>query len=243
MYRYWFETWRAAGGGLFAHYADIGFPGRYGSWGVVSYLGHDKVPGNPAYRLNELHRQNERGVWWKTERAANAFLQGLWLRGGGVLTGSVKADVLVGTGNRNRLDGGSGDDVLAAIAGQSTVEASDGDDRILISSAADVVDGGAGMDPVKPAMGLASLDLSVLKAVNIEVVDTRNAARTDLRVTPGDVRRLTGGRHLAVFAETKDDIRTSGFRRTRAEAGAVWYAGSAGGEAVTLSVTTDIAVR
>lgn len=247
LYRFWFDRWRREGGEVFAHYADIGFPSRYGNWGVISYLGQEKVPGYQSYKLDELRKQNAAGVWWKEDRAPNAFLQGLWKTGSGGLTGTGKADVLVGVGSKNRLDGGPGNDALIAGAGISMVDAGAGDDIIVVSSLADSVDGGPGFDSVKPAMEMADLNLATLKAVNIEAVDTRNAARTKVMVKPGDILRLTGGRQLAIFAESKDQISMNGFARTGAEQGpagfTVHYQGDDEGGTVSLSVTTDIAVR
>lgn len=247
LYGFWFDKWRQEGGEAFAHYADIGFPSRYGNWGVISYLGQDKVPGYQSYKLGELRKQNAAGAWWKEDRAATAFLQGLQKTGSGGLTGTAKGDVLVGVGSKNRLDGGPGNDALIAGAGINMVDAGAGDDIIVVSSVADSVDGGSGFDVVKPALGMADMDLSALKAMNIEAVDTRNAARTKVTVKPGDILRLTGGRQLAIFAESKDQISINGFARTGAEQGpagfTAHYQADDGGGTVSLSVTTDIAAR
>ena len=247
LYRYWFDAWRKAGGGVFAHYADIGFPSRYGNWGVISHLGQDKMADAKTYKLEVLREENSRGAWWKSERASSAFLQGVTTTagaGGGDLTGTAKPDILLGAGNKDQISGGPGDDALFGGPGANTMSGGAGNDIIVLSSTAEAVDGGPGQDTLKAAMSLAALDLAKINAVGIEVVDTRNASRTAVSITPADVLRLTGGSRLSLLAETADTLTLPGFTKSSAETGpegyTVIYTGNAGGSSVTLSVTTDI---
>lgn len=244
LYRYWFDAWRKASGGLFAHYADIGMPSRYGNWGVISYLGEDD---REHYKLGVLQEENRRGAWWKEERGPNDFLRGVRLTAtaeGEHLIGTAKADILIGTHGGERISAGPGDDTLYAAKAGAVVDAGSGDDTILIASPAVTIDGGAGTDTVKVAMALAKLDLSALNASNIAIVDTRNAAQTELTVAPADVVRLTGGDSLRVFAETADRLQLPGFTKQatrKEEQGYVTtYQGQADGRTITLSVITDL---
>ncbi len=244
LYRYWFDAWRKASGALFAHYADIGMSSRYGSWGVISYLGEDD---RQQYRLGVLREENRRGPWWKEERGPDDFLRGVRLTAsaeGEHVVGTTKADILMGIHGGERITAGPGDDTLYAAKAGAVVEAGPGDDTILIASPAVTIEGGEGTDTVKVAMSLATLNLSDLKAGDIAIVDTRNAARTELIATPADVVRLTRGDSLRVFAETADRLRLPGFEKQGTGKGdrsnVTTYRGSAGGRDITLSVTTDL---
>jgi len=41
LYTEYLNNWKAAGGGLFNHYSDIGTPIKFGMWGALEYIGQD----------------------------------------------------------------------------------------------------------------------------------------------------------------------------------------------------------
>jgi hypothetical protein len=41
LYTEYLNTWKAAGGGLFNHYYDVGRSGKFGMWGALEHLGQD----------------------------------------------------------------------------------------------------------------------------------------------------------------------------------------------------------
>jgi hypothetical protein len=246
LYRYWFDAWRAADGGLFAHYADIGMPGRYGNWGLVPYFGSTQ----PLHKLAAVLEENRAGAWWQEPRAPAAFQHGVFLEeteAGKAFTGTAKPDWLIATEKDATLSAGPGDDALFMGGADAKANAGEGNDVIVVSRAETTVDGGPGTDTVKAARSIEVLDLAALNAQNIERVDIRNAARTSLSATPADILRLSGGVPFQILAETADTVRLSGF--TKLSAGktpkgfTVRYQGHTGSHTISLTVTTDLPVE
>jgi len=61
MYLRNLEIWKKQGGTLFMHYLDISRPGRYGSWGLLEYLGQKTSPKYEA--LREFNTKEK--CWWR----------------------------------------------------------------------------------------------------------------------------------------------------------------------------------
>ena len=246
LYHYWFDAWRAAQGGLFAHYADIGMPGRYGNWGLVPYFGS----GQPLHKLAAIQDENRAGAWWQEPRAPSAFQHGILVaetQADEAITGTAKPDWLIATGTGSRLSAGPGDDALYLSTPGTSAEAGEGNDIIVISTTQTSVDGGNGTDTVKAAQSMEALDLAALNARNIERIDIRNAAHTALSATPADVLRLSGGTQLQILAETADTIRLPGFTKQSAAktptGSTIHYQGQAGDQTIAITVTTDVQVQ
>ena len=107
---------------------------------------------------------------------------------------------------------------------------------IVLTSNADKIDGGAGVDTVRLAHTVQKLDAATLNASSIEVLDLRNWAKSTLSLRPSDVIRLSGGQRMTVLAETADKLNLPGFSLKHAQGRTRTYTGSG----VTLTVTTDI---
>lgn len=123
LYRDLFEEWRELGGGLFIHYASVGRPSRYGSWGALRHLGDD----NP--RWDALADANAQPASWESRDPAS-FAQGVQIMGdaeGEILTGTVEEDDLLGFG---------GDDVLVSEGGADRLHGGEGRDRARLPGAA-----------------------------------------------------------------------------------------------------------
>ncbi|WP_373355185.1 hypothetical protein [Pseudoroseicyclus sp. CXY001] len=88
-------AWADLGAGPFVHYFDRAMPNQWGSWGAQRAEGDD----NPRWQA--IAAANARGAPGRPE---GTFATGLYLRGGGTLTGTPAADTLLG---------GPGDDRLA----------------------------------------------------------------------------------------------------------------------------------
>lgn len=250
LYRFWFDTWKKNGGKLFAHYADIGQPSRYGDWGVMSYLGEDKEPGAHLPKLAVLREENAKGSWWRESRAPDTFLQGIVATAaepGGTLKGTQKHDTLFANAPGSSVAGGPGDDRLSGGPKAAMLDGGDGDDTLVLSASSTAVRGGGGTNTLKAAGSLATLDLSALNASGIDVIDIRNAAKTSLRAAPADIPRLNGNGSLTIYAETADKLSLKGFTETGREMAAdghrIRYEGQHNGATLTLTVITDIAPR
>lgn len=246
LYEYWLDAWQDAGGELFAHYADVGLPSRYGTWGVLEHLGEQNEPGAETFRLDALEAVNQQEAWWDDGRDPSAFLHGVSIIGTDAdetLRGTAEEDILLGGGGDDLIQGGPGGDTLGGGEGANVIEAGSGDDMILLASAADRIDGGEGFDTLRIAASMAFLDLGALNAVSIEAVDARNYAKTTLAVSTADVFAFSADRTLTLCVETADTLELAGFAYqgpVPADDGiAHLYQGLAGVEAVSLTVITD----
>ncbi len=201
LYALFFDAWQTAGGGLFAHYADYGGTSIYGSCGTIAYLGEQHEAGTVTPKFDALQALNTTAPWWTADaRDPGAFLQGITeigTAGDDTLVGTVEEDLLIGLDGNDSLTGGPGDDSLSGGAGTNIVDA--GDDLILLASTADTIDGGAGFDMVKLAGGLTALDLAALNATNVEALDLRDAAHSDLTLSASDVFAFSPTFSLTVF--------------------------------------------
>ena len=245
LYHYWFDAWRKANGGLFAHYSDVGMPSRYGDWGVMVYLGQDKLPSERLPKLDALRAENANGPWWREDRSPGTFLQGVI--GNGEAAGTAKPDILVAGRGMKQLSAGPGDDGLFGGAQPTALDGGPGNDILVIGSAKTKAKGGPGWDTLKAARSMETLDLSTISASGIEAVDTRNASRSTLLAKPADIVRISGGNRLSVYAETADKLSLKGFKKLEqkdaAEGFVTSYQGSHSGQTVRLDVITDISPR
>ncbi len=247
LYALWFDAWQSVGGGQFAHYSDYGGSSVYGSWGAIEYLGQQNETGASTLKYDAVQALNDDGPWWTTEaREPGAFLQGITdmgTAGDDMLLGSVEEDLLFGGDGDDTLIGGPGDDSLSGGAGANFIDAGPGDDLILVSSLADSIDGGDGFDTIKPAGNLADLDLSALDAINVEAIDLRDIAHSDLTLSASDLFAFHTSHSLTIHAETDDILLLTGLSHessVSSGAGSIHtYEGTVSGELVTLTVSTD----
>jgi hypothetical protein len=247
LYDLWFDAWKAAGGGMFTHYADYASASRFGSWGALEYLGEENVAGAPTYKYDFLEALSDDPPWWTESRAPGTFLQGVVDRGTAAddqLIGTVEEDILIGNGGDDLLVSGAGDDALIGGSGIDTVNAGAGDDVITISDVADTIDGGAGLDVVKIDRTLSSLDLSTLHATNVETLDLRNYAETVIALDDMEVFAMNASHALTILAETADDFTITGMSfqgKTIGEHGSAYhYHSTVQGQAVSLDIVFDI---
>jgi Ca2+-binding RTX toxin-like protein len=111
------------------------------------------------------------------------------------VTGGAGDDVLVGSGKRNRLNGGAGDDEVYGGAGDDVLDGGDGDDQVFGEdgddgvfgeNGADVLDGGDGADFLS---GWAGNDLIFNADAFADTVDCGAALMDDAEPDPLDTFR------------------------------------------------------
>lgn len=247
LYGYWFDAWQALGGGQFAHFSDYGGSSQFGSWGTVEYLGQQNEAGASTPKYDAVQALNNAAPWWTTDaRDPGAFLQGivdLGTSADDTLVGSVEEDLLFGGDGNDSLTSGPGDDSLSGGAGTNIVDAGEGNDLILLTSLSDTIDGGDGFDTVKTAGGLSAVDLSTLNASNVEALDLRDVAHTDLTLSANDLFAFNANRSLMVYAETDDTLLLTGLTyqgsTTDGAASIHTYEATVSAELVTLTVWSD----
>lgn len=145
LYKDLLAEWKAVGGTLFNAFVDVGPSSKWGSWGALRHLDD----ANP--RWNALMAFNRKKPAWWSNRSAEVFADGVFLRGskkGETLTGTPKQDILLGRagndvlisrGGSDKMHGGAGNDwaqlprkradyrfewdgkILRAIAGREVV--------------------------------------------------------------------------------------------------------------------------
>ena len=214
LYAIWHDTWIATGGGPFVHFHDYGIKSKYGSFGLIEYLGQEDDPSAVLHRYNAVNDLNNAPPWWQETRDADAFLQGRTITGTAnedTLAGTVEEDIIIAGAGDDLLIGGPGDDGLSAGTGNNTIDAGDGDDIIVLSNTTDTVFGGAGFDTIKMANSLASMELVLLNASSVEAIDTRNNATSTLIAPLVDVFAFSATNNLTIYAETADTIDLTGF--------------------------------
>ena len=96
---------------------------------------------------------------------------------------------------------------------------------------------------VKTAGPVTALDLSTLGATNVEAIDLRDVAHTDLTLSDNDLFAFNASQSLTVFAETDDTLLLTGLTHQNSDtsgAGSVHtYEGNVSGQVVTLTVSSD----
>jgi hypothetical protein len=247
LYDTWFKAWQEAGGASFTHYSDYGTPTRFGNWGTLEYLGQESDPAASIPKHDFLEALNESGPWWTEVRDEGTFLQGIVDYGTNsddLLIGTAEEDILFGGDGDDIVAGGPGDDVLKGGSGTNILDGGDGNDLIVLMSMTDQIDGGEGVDTLKIGGGLPGVDLADVDAVNIEALDLRNAAQTELNLSASDISRLNDDHSLIVYAETADNIILQGLslHDSFTAPGGSWqiFQGMDQGHAVSLTVLSDI---
>ena len=159
---------------------------------------------------------------------------------GGTQTGTAGADVLVGGGGNDtlnglgandRLIGGLGDDTLDGGTGVDVLIGGAGNDTLIYDSADRRVDGGTGSDTLKFTGAGQTLDFTALAAAkaqggtylnitSIEHIDLRGSGDNTLKLTLHDVLNLTenldpvfGGNSNTLFvrADSGDTVTSTGW--------------------------------
>jgi hypothetical protein len=112
--------WKAAGGTAFNAFVDVALASKWGSWGALRHLNDD----TPRWRV--LMEANATPPDWAKPRPPGTFLHGVTQQagdGGATLTGTAKADILLG---------GSGDDVLISHGGDDRLHGGPGRDLAIL---------------------------------------------------------------------------------------------------------------
>jgi Ca2+-binding RTX toxin-like protein len=84
------------------------------------------------------------------------------------VTGSHKADVLIGNNAANTLEGNAGDDEIRGGGGADTLRGGDGDDRLFGEAGSDMLVGGAGTNRLN---GGAGADLFQVSRIGMQIVE------------------------------------------------------------------------
>lgn len=123
LYEELFDAWGSIGGTVFNAFIDVGYPGKYGSWGHLRHLDDENPRWEAIMTYNKAHE-----AWWET-RSAGAFDHGVLRRGseaGDTLTGTVEEDIMIGSG---------GDDLLLTLGGSDHVHGGPGNDTANLAGA------------------------------------------------------------------------------------------------------------
>ena len=147
-YRKHYQTWRDNGGELALHYADIGFPEWYGSWGLYESV-YDR-PNDRSPRADLIFELNdERPNVWSDRRPGRTFQNGRLIRGSkarNILTGTAFEDRMFGLAGNDRLEGKAGHDLLVGSEGADYMVGGSGNDTLVGGAGGDRQVGGAGRD-------------------------------------------------------------------------------------------------
>ncbi|WP_417250395.1 hypothetical protein [Celeribacter sp.] len=120
VYAEMWERWMDLGAGPFMHYSEMSRPSRHGHWGLRAYTG-DASP-----RVQTLDRFNAEASAARVLPACDCYLHGVTRHAGdagGELTGTARADVLIG---------GAGNDNFRPETGQDGVYGGAGEDAIYL---------------------------------------------------------------------------------------------------------------
>ena len=121
LYDKLWDIWERIGDGPFMQFTDVSAPSKWGSWGLLSALG-DRNP-----RAELLLKRNATAKSWFGDGGGTRYQQGVIALagdGGEILTGTQKADFLVG---------GAGDDVIIAGPGRNGINGGAGTDTLVLS--------------------------------------------------------------------------------------------------------------
>lgn len=123
LYEELWSVWAQVSDGAFMQFGDVGTPGKYGSWAILSDLDDT----NP--RADFLFDQMENATpWWDAQSNA-AYLQGV------TRTGTDAADVMIGTDEEDYLTGSGGNDKFIVGGGNDGINGGDGVDSLLLEGA------------------------------------------------------------------------------------------------------------
>jgi len=231
-YANWIDAWKDMGGDLFVHFNGIQYPSRYGSWGMLDYVGQQDDPSQDTYKYDVLMEYNAGGPWWDETREEGSFLQGVISYGRAVseaLRGTVEEDILLGGGGDDLLIGGGGADRLHGGAGVDRLYGGDGNDALVLADFSDTIEGGDGVDTMVLSYGLGTIDLSAITGGSIERIGMENGSADLLRVEEEDIARLSDNNTLVVSGESGDMI----------DLGALERAGSSTIEGETFRIFVD----
>ena len=119
LYQDTFETWRAAGGGLFNAFVDIYSPAKWGSWGHLRHLDDD------TGRWDVLLHDNQRASNYEASRDSFDFAQGVYSNlNTPEVTGTELDDILVGS---------TSDELFIPTMGNDMMHGGGGFDQLLLS--------------------------------------------------------------------------------------------------------------
>ncbi len=118
LYAQLWDAWAKISDGPFMQYGDVAAPSKYGSWGLLSAIGDD----NP--RADLLFNYNATKDSWFGDGGGTRYQQGvikIASDAGETLTGTQKADFLVGGAGNDTFLPGAGSDGINGGAGTDTV--------------------------------------------------------------------------------------------------------------------------
>ncbi len=122
LYAELWDAWSQVSDGAFMQFGDVGIASKWGSWTLLSALGDSITP-----RAEVLFANNAEEVSWFGDGGGERYLQGVTRiagDGGETLTGTQKADILIG---------GAGDDMLIAGAGNDSLNGGGGTDTVILT--------------------------------------------------------------------------------------------------------------
>ena len=104
------------------------------------------------------------------------------------VTGSDKADFIIGTDGDDTLNGGGGNDRLVGGKGDDTLNGGDGDDLLVGGKGADTLNGGAGIDTVSYEYVAVSLADGIIADLsnNANNDDNTDDQHSDIYIATGD---------------------------------------------------------
>ena len=114
------------------------------------------------------------------------------------VTGSDKADFIIGTNGADTLNGGGGNDRLVGGKGDDTLNGGDGDDLLIGGQGADTLNGGDGIDTVSYEYVTVSQADGIIADLsnNANNDDNTDDQHTDIFIATGDtfisIENLTG---------------------------------------------------
>jgi Ca2+-binding RTX toxin-like protein/serine/threonine protein phosphatase PrpC len=133
--------------------------------------------------------------------------------GNDTVRGGLGDDYVFGNEGDDQLFGGDGNDYLVGGTGIDTLRGEVGNDFMLYDPQ-DTFDGGAGIDTIYlNDWRERSIDLADTKILNVERFDLTNRTNDTLRVTAGDIVRVSDNDQLWVRGDAVDAISAAGFAR------------------------------
>ena len=141
LYQDLWDGWRDLDAGPFMQFGDVGAPGRYGSFPLLSHL-HDSNP-----RADLLFELNETTPAWWEDRGGEHFQHGIHYFGDDtdeIIDGTTQEDFLIGRGGNDTIYGFAGEDGLHGGAGDDILIGGDGNDIIVGGLGNDTLTGNAG---------------------------------------------------------------------------------------------------
>jgi len=150
LYKVLWQAWSQVTDGPFMQFGEVGAPGRFGSWALLSELG-DSTP-----RSEFLLEQAQNSEPWWDAIANAAYQQGVRSFGtaqGETILGTRQEDYLIGQGGDDTLIGGDANDGLNGGDGADHLLGDSGDDTLFGGTGNDTLDGGTGHDVLRGGAG------------------------------------------------------------------------------------------